>query len=160
MFSRIKIGRKGMANILAVLLLILLGIAAVILLGFYIYKTLNNPVLAPAFNCLELQLERKISLQGACYDSEKGDVVLNVRRLGDGLQVDRIYFVLGLEDGRRKRYCCGGECESCDILEDGSSEDYYLEGEGLEREVALEVFGCEIDEKEIKSCGVWDIIRL
>ena len=146
--------RKGLSGVVVSMLLISLSLAAVGLLGIYINKAVDEAELSPSFSCLEMQLNPTIRFQKACYNNNTGDFELSVFRGGDGLNLKNIYFILNFEDGGSRKLCCGDGCDSCDVLEDGKSKDYYFSGLGLETKgnSILQVLNCGVSEIEIEEC--------
>jgi hypothetical protein len=156
MFSRIiYLRKKGLSQVVSGLILVLLGVIAVSLFSVYVFKVVSTPSFAPEFSCLDLKIGGKISFDRTCYNSETGDIELNVKRLGDGLEFDRMYFILDMLGKPSRKYCCGVDCIGCNVLDDGSSSKYYLSGseEDVGGNVILEFFGCNVDEKIIESCN-------
>ena len=142
--------KRGIANVVAVGLLILIGIIAIGILWFYIYNSLN-PGFSPAFSCFDMQLNPSILITKACYNDDTGDFEIGVRRDKDKLNIKSLYLVFNSEN-ESKTYCCGEGCESCDVLEEGSDKNYYISGNGNEKSIVLRIFNCGIGQKDIVKC--------
>ena len=153
----IRIGsqdRRGLSNIAVVVLLVVLSLTAAGLLWVYIGSFVNEAGLGPAFSCLEMQFNPTIRLQKACYNPKSGDIELRVLRMEDNLNLQNLYFTINPPEAKSKKLACGEDCLGCDILEEGRSINYYVDGNigDVGGNIILRIFGCDVDEREIVAC--------
>ena len=146
--------KKGVSNVVSVVLIILVALVAVSILSVFIYNFAKSPGLSPQLTCFELDSARPIKITDVCYNQDSEELEVSLVRIGDNLEFENIYF-LSTNEGETERWCCGGDCDECQILNKGSKK-YYLDASGLGREkldkIVLTGFDCSLDERKIENC--------
>jgi len=75
-----KSKRRGIANIVAVLSLVLISVLAVGVVGVFIYRIVSVPQFGPQYSCLEMQTASFIEIKEACYNEDKKEIEVTVGR--------------------------------------------------------------------------------
>ncbi len=135
-----NLNKKGLADIVAVSLLIMLSVAAVAL----VFGIVNNLTvgLAPAFECTQNQLNG-MRIESACVNEVEDVVEVVVHRppRADGAQTLSFTVNSGTDE---VNYACGGEvCGSCYVIEELMTNTYYLPITSLDGSVTLVSMGVD-----------------
>ncbi len=112
-----SINKKGLSEIIAVVMMIGMSVVALTLLGTFLFNLVGETAqLAPAVSCLEMTSK----MESACYDGPNLELQIKLKRgLGDkGITS----FKFGVESaGTTNSYSCGEEC-GCIIPEMGETK--------------------------------------
>tara|TARA_Y100000034_G_C6527429_1_gene227198 strand:- start:50 stop:490 length:441 start_codon:yes stop_codon:yes gene_type:complete len=144
-----KLSKKAVSGIVATVVIMLIGIAAVAIVAVSIKSVVNEDVLLSPAKCLEMQTSPPLEITSACLNSETGRVELNVKRSRKELEISQIDFRIA-ED----TWSCGPTCGNCNIPIPGNSQNYFFEPSILEQADSLEisVSSCLLGKKDIKPC--------
>ena len=135
---------RGLSNIIAITLIILLTTVAVALLFTSIDKFTN--LLSPEFSCLELQVETPITIREACFNQTTQETEITLTRDLQDVFLSEIDFTLDSE-----QYACGPSCGgNCHILESGNTKTYYFQSQAAQ--ITLSSNNCPLDAQEITIC--------
>lgn len=148
------LNKKGLSDIVVTVMLILVGIAAVSLIGFAVLQVARAPSLSPEFSCFDYKAKQVLSIQDVCYDNLKEEVNVKLKRsLDDKLGVEQIDFILDSSEGSSV-WKCGCEDCLCDVLGAGGVKSYYFDVSGLAKteKIILKVGDCGLDEKIMRDC--------
>ena len=145
-----KINKKAVSEVISTVLIILVSVLGITVLSVFIYSQINSLQYSPRSSCLNLQVSKPIFLAGACFDSAKKEIQVNVaRKLGT--EVTSLDFSVKSSEGSAN-WCCGEECTNCLIPEDGKTKTYFLEGNSEDKEISLLIDSCVIDTIKITNC--------
>ena len=140
--------KKALSNIITTIIMISLVLVAAVL----IYGAINNIIeskklqLAPGTNCLDISLKQQIKIQKVCYNSNSKELEITLSRERVQLKIEDLTFIVQYEEDASS-WCCGKECEECEILEE-RIQTYYLSSEKKPKQVNLIVQNCDIKESE------------
>jgi len=138
-----NMNKKGLSNIIANVLIILLVISAIATLSTSIFNLVDSPALSPEKSCPILLSKKIIEVREACYNQETQETIITIQR-NDKTQIESLSFILNQES-----YTCGNACNTCNILQEGIKKYYFpLESE----EVSVVVNNCLIETKKITRC--------
>lgn len=145
--------RKGLANIIAMISLILITTIAAVTVSVSVdnFFASSETQLSSDFSCLDLQSSSVVQIKKACYNAEDGDVELTLERKVSSLDIPQLDFTINGESS--ESYSCSNSCGNCNVLGLGASKTYYFESEADSGEVIVHVAGCQLDSAEIRgSC--------
>lgn len=146
--------KKGVAEVVGVVLLVMLTTTAAVVIAGYINEMLydSGVQLAEGIDCLDYQTSLALQIERACYDAEKGEVQVEVDRELSNLEVPLLDFVIYSESGSSS-FSCGSSCGNCQILGTGS-KIYYFDMENVQEQesVTLHIGECVLDEQTIREC--------
>ncbi len=148
------LGRKGLSDVVVAVMLILVGIAAVSLIGFAVLQVARVPSLSPEFSCFDYKAKQVLSIQDACYDNSNGEIIVKVKRsLESKFVVEQIEFILDSAGGSLV-WKCGYEGCGCRVLNLGEMKNYYFDVTGMTKteKISLKVGDCGLDERIVRDC--------
>jgi len=145
--------KKGLIEIVSVAIFILL---VVLSLAFTWAAVKNITDLSPEFDCAQLQfeVEKPLTIDNACYNSETKDVELTLKRgFLNNLEFTTINFIVS-SDSSSSNYYCGNNCEDARILDAGETMTYFFKMEEANlNSVTVGINGCPFASAEIEdSC--------
>ncbi|MBS3099330.1 hypothetical protein J4462_03900 [Candidatus Pacearchaeota archaeon] len=141
--------KRGVAEVVATVSLVLLTTVAAIILAGEMKGFVNKERLAPEFNCLDYQTSQTFSIIKACYDVGLGDVLIDVQRKINSIDILELDFTINTESGGES-FSCGLDCGNCEVQGIGEKKKYYLSVNNFEEgKVVLHVAGCRLAEAEI-----------
>jgi hypothetical protein len=145
-----KIKTKGVSNVLATLLITLLSILAVSLLAVAVNNVVYQARFSPKFTCAEVEIASPIQIQKACYNVAEKELEITLKRSIDNLDMDIIDFSLsGIESSD---WCCGSNCNKCNIPEQAETKTYYFPVEQKPDFISISSYSCPIVGSEIENC--------
>ncbi|MEM3074334.1 MAG: hypothetical protein QW727_00095 [Candidatus Pacearchaeota archaeon] len=139
--------KKGLSNLIANILIILLSISLIVIISTSLFKLINNPSLSPEQSCLTFLSKKPILIKNLCHNEESKEIEVLIQRTFEKIEIDSINFVIGKE-----KYFCGNYCSNCEILSYGELKKYYLPFNENKDKMSLIVNNCLIEEIEIKKC--------
>ncbi len=139
--GHVKMNKKGVSDIIATVLIIILAITAVTILGAVVLNLVKLPQLSPENNCVSISTNKPVKITKACYNSETSELEVTLNR--QDFEVYSLEFVLD-----NKGYSC--DCESCSILSKKSYSTYYFSQNP--EEVSLIINNCLVETRNVKSC--------
>lgn len=150
------LNKKGLSEIVSVVLLLMLTVAAVSFL-FGIFNNLLAP-LAPQYNCIEGQINGDFEITQACYNDEQQVVFTLKRSFAAESQVNYIEFTVTSNEDSVK-YGCGArsnfECGTCVLPAFGQEREYTLTTESLSGPpllVSASAETCLLNVQDITPC--------
>lgn len=146
---------KGLLSIIYTIAIILIGLAAVALLGINVIKIVNNPQLGPQTFCTNLQISPPLSILDACYRASTGDLEIRTLRTNEATQLSDVTFAVSVAN-ERLIWSCGNVCgSSCILQEPGDIKSYYLNINSPVNSVQISVYigSCDVQTKEIITCA-------
>lgn len=141
--------KRGISNLVIILVVIVLAIVALGIISAVVFKMINKTEFSPGVDCLVLQTSQSIRIENACV--EDNFLKVRVNRNGEGLNVNRIFFIVRGENEESK-WCCGEDCGSCSLVEGNKNYEIDISGIGEANRIILESKGCIFDESEIGIC--------
>tara|TARA_Y100000310_G_C20608394_1_gene776722 strand:- start:145 stop:585 length:441 start_codon:yes stop_codon:yes gene_type:complete len=143
------VNKKGLSNVISVVIIIMLSITLIGILSTGIFNILNDPTLSPSQSCLVLDSKNVLEIEHTCYNDLTKDLEVTVRRSGDKtLFLNSIQFTL--DDSIT--WECGNSCGTCKLLQPGNSRKYFfntIEAKSL----ALKANNCLVDLEKISICN-------
>lgn len=157
MLKRVN-SKKGIADIVAVTLIILLSTVSVSLMFSYVNGATSS--LSPIFNCFYAQTNQIYELTDVCMNTTSSQIVVRVyRSLQDDSTTDVLKITLTRPLENSISYTCGPgtSCHSAEIPEPGENKEFYLshsyENLATFDEAHLSINGCVLDNIQISpSC--------
>jgi hypothetical protein len=154
MFSRIK-NKKGLSNVVAVVLMVLLAVGSASLVSVIITKLVGDTErqLSPGFSCIDMQTGDPFELLNACRDFKESEIEIRIKRGLNFGEITSINFVIssGIET---TTWIAGKGCDNCELPPIGGVETYFFPFANPENQkgVKLYVGSCEIDTRVINNC--------
>jgi hypothetical protein len=146
-----NLSKKGMGQITAIVLLILIAVASIGIMWVAFGKT--EVALSPAFSCFEMQTSPPINLVEACYNSETREVEVTIGRTFNDIYGETFELSI-FSAGDSTTWSCGNTCGACFVPRKGEVETYFMGAGNLIdlEEVRINVLGCELGKVDIKDC--------
>ena len=143
-----SINKKGLSDLLAVVLMMGMSAVALTLLGTFLFGLSEQTAqFAPAVSCFEMNSK----IESVCYKEQEQELQIKLKRgLGDeGINS----FKFSIESaGNSNSYFCGEEC-GCTIPEMGETKILSYEFDTMPEKATLFANkNCNLGEKEIKAC--------
>ena len=152
MKSIIKIkDKKALSEVVAVLSLILISLAAISIL-WIIVKNLTNPeiLLAPK-QCLDMQINPPYSIEKACYNETSKEAVIILKKTMQNYQINNLYFIMNsVEESLKWR--CGSQCQNCKLPITQTPKDFFISLNNKPNSVTLQINDCAIETKGVIEC--------
>ncbi len=149
--------KKAFGDSVVTIFLVLISITAVMTTIAIIIGTATqsaNIQESPEYNCIQLSLDPPVKINGACLNGENE---IEVKLLRDATSkfeiVDSLIFSF-YSNKLESVFQCTDSCENCEILNSGTTKDYFFSQNNPENlgVVKLSIRECEINEKEITVC--------
>jgi len=153
-YFRRKLGKKGLAEVIGAIALILITSAAAVLIAGHVNEVLlsSEIQLSSQSTCLDWQSNLVVKMNSACYNSESGDLELVLTRKVTSLEVSQLDFAISSESDSES-YSCGNSCGNCNVLGLGATKTYYFASEdNIGGRAIVHIDGCRLDEQEIRVC--------
>ena len=144
--------KKALSDIIANLLLILLGIlAAGIVFSVVVNKI--QPSLSPQISCLDLKLEQQLTIQKACYNQTNSQIELILKRKPKNTEINSIDFAINYNSGSED-FSCGENCINCRLQNPSSTKTYYFTSTTNTKpnSITLLVEDCILETKDVNEC--------
>ena len=119
-----SLNKKGLSEIIAVVLIISLSIIAVGMVWGVIKK--QTAVLSPAFSCLDIQTQPPIEVSEAKTVNSKLEIKVS-RKPTDETIINKMYFTIVYTDSTTDIAYAGNDCTKTDILAKGETKKYYFD---------------------------------
>lgn len=144
-----KLGDTG----LTIVLLISLSLVALAVLWAALQSVLNAPNLSPDKLCAEMELDKPIEIENACYRFSSGEMEVLISRKKSDLPILNILFEIG-ESGSIKKWSCGLSCSQCSLLSQEEEKKYFFNvDESIVGQVLkLRVSHCYAEQVLITEC--------
>tara|TARA_Y100000310_G_scaffold331853_1_gene406241 strand:- start:1356 stop:1787 length:432 start_codon:yes stop_codon:yes gene_type:complete len=136
--------KKGLSNLVATVLIILLSLTAIATLSTQIISLINSPSLSPETSCPVLASKNIIEIIKACYNTETSETEIILTRNNKNILISSLNFLLDEES-----FSCNNACGTCEILEQGT-EKYYFDKDATQ--VSLFANNCLLTQKTIENC--------
>jgi|TARA_Y100000310_G_C20584972_1_gene764914 hypothetical protein len=138
------LNKKGLSNLIASVLIILLSITAIATLSTQIFSLVNSPTLSPETSCPILLSKQPIQVIKTCYNTETSETEITLTRNNQNIKISQLSFLLDEES-----FSCGESCGTCQILQTGT-EKYYFDKDA--NQLTLFVNNCFAIQKTIENC--------
>lgn len=149
MNSKYKKGKRGVSQVITILILTLLSLTTVSIFFVSIIRTSEQALLAPK-QCIEFQMNLPFELQKTCYNSINNQLEITVNRKLP-VEIKNLDFNVKFERESSTWTCCE-TCPNCEIVNSGS-KTYYIDIEDeIPKELNLLADGCVIQKKNIAPC--------
>ncbi len=143
---------KGLAPVVGVVLIILIGVIAVAALGVYVFKIKDAPQLSPTVTCLDAQTRSPVRITSACYNATSKGVQLGLYREDVGFAYSSLLFTLE-GTGSSTSWTCGEGCGLCSLGALGTTKQYYsLPLDAMPSILKVLANGCELVSRDIGIC--------
>ena len=145
------VGRKGLAPVVGVALLIALGVIAVVGLGVFVLDLTNKPQLSPAVSCFDAQTESPFVVSAVCYNQTNNVVQIDMHRIATSFAYDSLLFTV--EGTTSSSWTCGKGCGLCTLGAFGQSKKYYsLPLDSAPSTLKVLANGCELARAFVQRC--------
>jgi hypothetical protein len=147
--SGIKHNKKGVSQVIAIVLFILMSLSAIgILFGAvnnFLGKAENQ--LAPTFSCPILQANPSKIISA---DYNENQLLVEVKRAFNE-EVSFFDFILETNSGNTERFTCssGPQCNNCFIQNIGQEKTFYFSLPEVKKVTLYANGNCIMDEKEV-----------
>lgn len=155
MFSlKMKQNKKGLSEVIAVVLFILMAVSAIAILWASARPLFTS--LSPEFDCTQARIESSLTVKSACYNSETRDIELTLtRKFSDNLEVNTMEFTIVFEGKENLEYYCGTGCEEASTIKPGETKTYFFNIEDLSgiKNAVVGFNGCAlVSSEQITEC--------
>ena len=142
--------KRGVSNIIATILIILVSVAAVGILWFYITNTIK-PALSPENSCFDFSINSPIKIDSACFNPASGNIEIKITRSFDSPPLNNLNFFIN-SDSISHGWSCSNACGTCSILNKGESKKYYFNSENQNNtKVYVQSDKCLLDSLNVKE---------
>ena len=149
--SNIKQNKKGLSQIITMVIFILLSISAVALLIPAVKNLAQQPgeQLSPFISCIQLQ-QSPSTIQSATYIEQGGENYLAITVKRSPIhEIESFDFILETET-KSQRLKCGPSCGgSCNIQGLNQEKIFYFDIDNIQNIKLLVNENCEMDEKAV-----------
>ncbi|MCH7567819.1 MAG: hypothetical protein IIA87_00185 [Nanoarchaeota archaeon] len=148
--QKIKNNKKGIAEVIGVVFIILISIVSAGIL----YSSINTVTeqLSPAFSCTDIKIQHPTTIEKACYNKETNELEVTIERtITSNIEINSIGFVTS-SDTNSLEFLCGFSCGgNCVIPDAGETKTYYFDVEGLTnpKTLIISINDCTLESKEI-----------
>lgn len=139
--------KKALSNIIASLILILLSLVAVSMLWVTFNNLSTKIQMSPEINCFDIKIQPPIKINSACFNSEKNQIEIELKRNLEELQINSLGLIT--ETGEWK---CSSSCGNCVILNEGETKTYFLEAETKPKEIIFKINECVVETESVGDC--------
>jgi len=152
--KNIRLNKKGLSEIITTALFILMAVVAVGLIWFAVHNLINKVYFSPSSfqNCLDIQMEKIVSIKNACYNTNTSDVEITILRQPSQINIESLNFIINLNNGDVIKYNCGSGCSNCRLLSESQEKTYYAYLNNIPDSVKVAVSNCILDEKKLGDC--------
>ena len=140
--------KHALSTVIASLIIILLSITAISMVWITVKELTNSIALSPEINCLNIKIQPPIKINSACYNPEKKQIELELKRNFEEMQINSISIL----SNSGSEWQCSSTCGNCLIPTSGETKIYFLSEETKPNEITFEIENCIIETKEIKDC--------
>ena len=145
--------KKGLSQIIAVVILIMLSMASVSILFPVVRDIASSPEkqLAPLVSCLDIQASSP-EIKSAVFDDETGELEIRIEKTAvDDYTTSFDFIVSSNQDS--ERFTCGEFiCDQCVIQNSGETKTFYLKtspGFNAEEVTLIVNSQCEVGTQDI-----------
>lgn len=139
--------KRALSNIIASLIIILLSLVAVSAIWITVNNLTKQVSLSPEINCFNTKIQPPIKINSACYNEEKNQIEIELKRNLEELQITALELIT--EAGEWK---CSSTCGNCIILNSGETKTYFLDEKSKSKEITLKINECVIETKNVGDC--------
>ena len=144
--------KGGFSGLIVQLSLIVLCLGGTAIVSSMIFGVINEVDVQTPLDCIDMVQEKTFEMTSACYNVTSQKLEVSVVRNGIKTLVENLYFKVGA-NVETEVYCCGEDCESCSLQEEGSRIIYILNETRAEL-VDLNIdLGCEMGGIKVSVCG-------
>lgn len=144
-----NINKKGLSQIISVMLIIGLSLASISVLWVTIKELTNPDILLSEQTCLDYKINQPFSIIKACYNESSKELELNLEKKFDS-EIKNIEFVV-YDSQESSKYKCGESCNNCKLP--STKRIYYFSLEQQPEKVSLVLEGnCVIETREVGGC--------
>jgi hypothetical protein len=146
------LNRKGVSNLIATMLIILLSIASVGLLWVYVTNTIK-PALSPENSCFDFGINPPVKIDSACFNPESENIEIKLTRSFDSTTLNNLNFIIN-SNSFSNSWSCSNACNTCSILNKGESKKYYFNFDSNNTQnlkVYVQSGNCLIDSLNVKE---------
>ncbi|MBU0957959.1 MAG: hypothetical protein KKF56_04080 [Nanoarchaeota archaeon] len=142
---------KAVSQVVTVVLLIFISIAAIALISAIIIpKMIKQPLMSPEITCKDFKINSILQITKACYNEQTKDLEITLERRDSNPEITKIDFVLQYQENSEK-FTCDNNCVNCQILGTGKKK-YYFQSDSQPSSVILVINDCDLAPKKIFTC--------
>lgn len=150
--AKIKMNNKKAISSLVISILMIMLVTVIIVIFIGVLKNLlNQDILSSPEQCFEIQSNKLIRIEKACFNGLTDEVEVTISRR-DNYEI--AYLLFSVKSGEKSEtWTCNKDCKECEILE-GGIKTYYISIENPEKPefISLLIPDCEIETKKIEVC--------
>jgi hypothetical protein len=143
--------KKAISEIITTVLIILGAILAMGLISVAITKLVKIPSLSPESSCLQLQIEKPIQINKACFNKEENKTQITLTRTVKESKINNLEFLLNYQTNANS-WTCGNQCGNCIEPNIGQTKTYYFNTNEKAEQVSIKINNCVIESKELANC--------
>ncbi|NCN98933.1 hypothetical protein COU62_04175 [Candidatus Pacearchaeota archaeon CG10_big_fil_rev_8_21_14_0_10_35_219] len=149
-----SVNKKGLAEVITVVLIITITLAAVAIF----YASFMNPVnqLSPAVDCATKAFSSAVTVEKACYNPTTEEIEVQLIRKLQNVEITQIKFTATNEQDSES-WGCGSAytCNFCKVISSGQTKTYFLNDAQLDdyTSISITIDGCPLDAKPVESCA-------
>ncbi len=144
--------KRGVSEIVSVVLIILISISLVGIMFVYITDYASKPLQLSPQNCINMQSNLPISIDSACYNKLNNNVELKLSRSIDNFVISSLKLSIN-EGGKSFSWSCSSTCNTCIIPNVGEKKFYYVLANSKPISLTMTINDCaEITTKKIDEC--------
>ncbi len=149
--------KNGLSSVVATLLIVLLSIIALTMVYSTVNNIMNSIKTSPTLTCSDFQFSSPIEIVSSCYDTDKNEINIQIRRSFSNLEFNDLKFVFTSSSTNNiKTYSCAENICGCSILNPGEIKNYRFKQtpediSSFDR-IYLKVNECDLINKEVTLC--------
>lgn len=145
-----SLNNRGLSQIVSIVLLIGVIIAAFAIISFYVLRLAHEPLYSPQGTCIKLELNSPLRINNVCYNENTKQIETTLSRSLNS-NLTQIEFVKS--SSKTEKWKCASGCPDCTILGEGETKTYYLDS-SFEQDSTfiIAVDDCKLEEKKIVLC--------
>lgn len=150
-----KMNRKALSDVVSNVLLIMVGMVAVGIIAMVIKQFAAMPQFSPQFSCIDIQTDRHIFLDSACFNQSANEVQIAVKRnLNEKFDITNLDFIMDFDGKSSTSWTCNSGCGNCLTPELGNRKIYYFDVTMLGKPTTINLMAntCNLGKLQIKPC--------
>ncbi len=144
--------KRGVSEIVPVVLLILISLSLVSIMFVYIMDYAKKPLQLSPQNCIDMQSNPPVVIDSACYHKFSSNVEVKLSRGVDNFVIDSLKLSVN-EGDKSSSWSCSKNCNTCIIPDKGTKKFYYVLSNSKPESLTMTINDCvEITTKKIDEC--------
>src|SRR3989344_6590887 len=123
--NKLMIDKRGVSEIVSVVLLILISMSLVAIMFVYITDYASKPLHLSPGDCINMQSNLPVSIDSACYNKFNNNIEVKLSRGLDNFVIDSLKLSVN-EGSKSSSWSCSSTCNTCIIPNTGEKKFYYV----------------------------------